>query len=493
MLNFLFAAVTALLLIFTVPRFEIGWLAPVALVPLILALAREPRWRWRFLLGWLAGVLYWFGVCYWIQGVLYQYGGLGQFAAWASFLLFCGAKALHLGVFSALAGYVLRAWYAIPAIAALWTGIERTHGPLGFTWYLLGNSAVDMEAPMRLAPYVGIYGLSFILVMMNVAVVLVILRRPRREILWLALLPLLYLFPSMPPPEKPERVAAVVQPNIAEETRWTPESVDAMQRSFELLSLQAALKADEPQVDLVIWPEVPAPLYYYEDPVLRKRVADVARMAGAYVLMGTVAHAPDASPLNSAVMVKPGGEAEGRYDKIFLVPFGEFVPPLFGFINQITTEAGEFKPGKKVVTFPVNGQGVGPFICYESAFPHLVRKIAGSGAHLLVNLSNDGYFARSAAREQHLNIVRMRAAENRRWIVRATNDGITVSIDPAGRIRQRLPAYERLSGRLSYSYVSNVTFYTRYGDWFAWSCLAAGLLLVLVSQIPKYRPEELRG
>ena len=123
-----------------------------------------------------------------------------------------------------------------------------------------------------------------------------------------------------------------------------------------------------------------------------------------------------------------------RYDKINLVPFGEFVPNVFWWVNRVTKEAGDFAPGSRIVEFPVNGHKVGVFICYESAFPDLVREFARGGAEVLVNLSNDGYFGRSAAREQHLDLVRMRAAENRRWILRATNDGITVTVDPAGRI-----------------------------------------------------------
>jgi apolipoprotein N-acyltransferase len=194
--------------------------------------------------------------------------------------------------------------------------------------------------------------------------------------------------------------------------------------------------------------------------------------------------------MNSAVMVSPSGEMVGRYDKVNLVPFGEFIPPLFGFVNKITTEAGDFHAGERVVTFPVDGHKVGAFICYESVFAHFVRQFADQGAEVLVNLSNDGYFARSAAREQHLKIVRMRAAENRRWILRATNDGITASIDPTGRVMQRLKPYEETAARLEYSYETAKTVYTRFGDWFAWNCLLAGLALAAWTQVPAYvRPQ----
>ncbi len=137
----------------------------------------------RFLLGWTAGVVYWFGVCYWIQFVLEHYGGMGRWGGWATFLLFCFIKAIHLGIFSMLAAVLLRHWYAIPAIAALWTGIERTHANAGFAWLALGNAGIDMPAPLRLAPFVGVYGLSFVFAGLSVALALAILRRPRRAAL----------------------------------------------------------------------------------------------------------------------------------------------------------------------------------------------------------------------------------------------------------------------------------------------------------------------
>jgi apolipoprotein N-acyltransferase len=179
-------------------------------------------------------------------------------------------------------------------------------------------------------------------------------------------------------------------------------------------------------------------------------------------------------------LLDPSGRMTDRYDKINLVPFGEFVPSPFGWVNRITKEIGDFSSGNRIVVFPLASHHLGAFICYESAFPDLVRQFARGGAELLVNLSNDGYFGHSAAREQHLELVRMRAAENRRWILRATNDGITATVDPAGRVWYRAPPYQELAGAVSYRYLTNVTPYTRYGDWFAWTCLLAALLATLV-------------
>ena len=473
------ALLTAILLVLAFPRFNVVWLAPVALTPLLIAVAREPRpWR-RFLTGHIAGVVYWFGVCYWIQGVLANYGGLSIPLSWLAFLLFCLIKALHMGVFAMLAGILMRRWWAIPAVAALWVAIEATHGSLGFAWLALGNAGINMGLPMRLAPVTSVYGLSFVFMMMATAMALAVLGRSRLELLWLLPLPLLILLPPLPDAQRGRDTAVLIEPNVSEDTQWTPESVDRMQRDLAALSLHTAMTGPV-HPSLIVWPEVPAPLYYDDDPRLRTYLADLARAAQAYLLLGVVTHTPQGAPLNSAVLISPEGNLLTRYSKVNLVPFGEFVPWPFDFVKRITTEAGDFTPGTRVVVSPIGGHKLGTFICYESVFPNFVRRFVADGAEVLFNISNDGYFGKTAARQQHLEIVRMRAAENRRWILRSTNDGITGTIDPAGRLRGTLPLYVESASRTGFSYIDSQTFYTRHGDWFPVVCamLAVGLLIV---------------
>ncbi len=489
--NPLLALATGLLLIAIHPGLDLVWLAPAALAPLLIALAREPRPLRRFLLGYGAGVVYWFGVCYWIQFVLAVHGNLGEAGGWAVFLLFALAKALHMGVFALLAGAVMPRVWALPAVAALWTGIERTHAPLGFAWLALGNAGAGMSVPLRLAPFTGVYGLSFVFALMGTAIALVLLRRRRRELAWLGLLAPLYVLPELPPPERGAESAVVVQPNIAEDTDWTRPAVEELERRLAYLSLQQALAAGQAPPGIILWPEMPAPLYY-DDPFFARQVDALARLTRTPVLFGTVARTRQGAPLNAAQLVDAAGRPVDRYDKIKLVPFGEFVPPFFEFVNRITKESGDFVPGSRLVVLPAGQRRVGAFICYESAFPHLVRRFAAGGADLLVNLSNDGYFGRTAARAQHLKLVRMRAAENRRWILRVTNDGVTAAIDPAGRLMERLPPYVEKAARMRYSGVGLMTAYTRLGDWFAWGCLAAGLAMWLAAGLPAYRARDIQ-
>jgi apolipoprotein N-acyltransferase len=473
------ALLSSLFLTLGFPRFGWTWLMPVALTPLLLASAREPRVFRRFFGGWLAGAGVLFGVTDWIRFVATVPGGLGTAGGWAVFLVFCFAKGLYFGVFALLAGPVMRLCWAVPAIAALWVGVDITFGSMLFQWVTLGNAGADMSIPMRLAPLTGVHGLSFVFVMMASALALVLLRRPRWQISWLLLLPMLILLPPLPEPEEGSARAVVLQPNIDEAQSWTQDSVAQSERELALVSLRAAMRAGSQKPDLLIWPELPAPFYYYDDVGFRQVAQGLAKASGAPFLLGTVARSPRGAPLNSALLLSAAGEPVARYDKIHLVPFGEYVPWPFGFLDKVTKEVGDFEAGTNMAAPPLGAHRIGMFICYESAFPALVRQLVKNGAEVLFNLSNDGYFGRSAsAREQHLLVVRMRAAENARWIVRATNDGITAAVDPAGRVAQQLPSFVETAAAEGYSYRKGVTFYTRYGDWFGWSCAVVGLVAI---------------
>jgi apolipoprotein N-acyltransferase len=467
---FVLAALTGVLLQAAFPPLAQSWLAPFALVPLLIAAAQARAWWQAFSFGWLTGIVYWFGLCVWIEFVLQEHGGLPGWLAWLSFLLFCVLKALHLAVFAGLASSLMHRSYALVGVPLLWVGLERTHGTFGFAWLALGNAGIDMSYPLRLAPFVGVYGLSFLFALLATALACVALGRPRRWLIPLALLVLLPLLPRVQEAEPAPERALVVQPNVDPEQEWT----EAYRRSFEAHLIRVSIAVP---VQLVVWPELPAPLYFFDDPEFEAAAKELA-IRQQHFLFGTVAYTANKEPLNSAVLIGPDGNVAGRYDKIYLVPFGEFVPRAFSWVNRISHEIGDFVPGNSITVMQAGEAGrLGVFICYESAFPHLVRQFARNGADVLFNLSNDAYFGRSAAYRQHLNLVRMRAVENRRFVVRVTDDGITAAIDPAGRIRAELPRYRESAAIMPYGRVQGTTFYTRNGDWFAWSALGIGVAL----------------
>ena len=472
-LNLMLALSSAGLLVLVFPPFGFVWLAPIALTPLLVACAREDRWKWRFALGYIAGVVYWFGVCHWIQWTLEHHGGMSGALAWVLFAMFCLAKALQTGLFALGAGTVIRKWYAAPAIAALWTALEWTHRFTGFEWLNLGNAASDMALlPLRLAPVTGVWGISFLLALTGAviacAIVAMTMNTGQRPAAWLFAVPGLLLFPNLPAPRHATAIAALVQPNIDDESVWTDELLANTERQMRRFSLTASGRDGAAAV--IVWPEVPAP-FYESDRTFMDMVSSIAKEAHASVLTGVVARTVSGEPLNSALLVDENGNRVSRYDKVNLVPFGEFVPWPFGLVTQkVSTEAGDFAAGRQVVVSSLGAHKIGTFICYESVFPNYIRQFTAAGAEVLFNISNDSWFGKTAARYQHLLLVRMRAAENDRWIVRSTNDGISGVIDPAGRLGLTLPEYQEAAARVEFNYIGDETFYTRHGDWFVLLC-----------------------
>jgi apolipoprotein N-acyltransferase len=256
----------------------------------------------------------------------------------------------------------------------------------------------------------------------------------------------------------------------------------------ELTDLTVKSVASSPvKPDLEVWPESPAP-FFTNDPQFREAVSTMARATKTWTVAGAIGTSPAAGtggqngPLfNSAVLISPSGEWTARYDKVHLVPFGEYLPfpTLFSFAGGLTKEVGEFQHGTSHRPLDAGDKHLGVFICYESIFPDEVRQSADQGAQVFVNISNDGWYGDSGAYAQHLNQTRMRAIENNRWLLSATDTGVTASVDPWGRVVARIPRKERATLVAPYALTSVTTFYTRHGDWFAYGCaiISIGALL----------------
>jgi apolipoprotein N-acyltransferase len=261
------------------------------------------------------------------------------------------------------------------------------------------------------------------------------------------------------------------------------QNQDAM-HDIEDLSVEPSVK----NPDLVIWPEAPAP-FSWQDPQFAKLASSLAIRARHPFLAGVIEwkdkKLPNGrmgmEPFNSAILVDSQGQRVFSYDKIHLVPFGEYEPfPLIHrVVNSVSSEVGGFAKGSRyaVGTLP-GGYRFSVFICYEAIYPGEVRRFAADGADLLINISNDGWFGKSAAAVQHLHMARVRAVENRRWLLRVTNSGITASIDPYGRIYAPMPRDVRGALDLPYNFKRNETLFTRFGNWFAWLCVLVSAILV---------------
>jgi apolipoprotein N-acyltransferase len=236
--------------------------------------------------------------------------------------------------------------------------------------------------------------------------------------------------------------------------------------------------------DLVVWPEAPSP-FLEQEPRFQNAMVSVARSVQAPLIVGGLAadYSPEQNEwldYNAAIVVGSDGARVGRYEKIHLVPFGEYVPfqRLLFFARKLTGRVSRFTPGAERKVFRLNGHHYGVFICYEAVFADEVRQFSQLGAEVLVNISDDGWYGDTSAPWQHLNMARMRAIENRRWILRDTNNGVTAVIDPYGHVRQSIPRHQVDALPASYGFRSDVTFYTAYGDLFAWACVILSLCAV---------------
>jgi apolipoprotein N-acyltransferase len=518
----LLVALSALLQILIFPLPGLYILSWFALAPLILAVLharpageleidgsvklRAASPGQAFLLAYVCGVLWFAGTCYWIFGTMRQFGGMSTPLALLALFLFCLYLGLYLGLFGLLLGLMAgpgrdyrRALVAAPF---LWVATELARTRItGFPWNLLGTAQVDNVPLCRIATWTGVYGISAEIVLVNVAVAAAFLvPRQKRAALLVAALAAAAVLQSgqlvEPPPAVGNREALLVQQNIPIAVRWSPDYFDRTLNDLTSLTLKSvadsAAQASTGQApsgqssttkpDLIIWPESPAP-FYTSDPRFRTAISEMARRAGTWVVTGSIGTAPATKSgaheliFNSAVIVSPRGEWTGRYDKVHLVPFGEYLPfpSLFSFAGGLSKEVGEFEPGGSRVPLDATDEKLGVFICYESVFPDDVRQFASQGAQVFVNISNDGWYGDSGAWSQHVNQTRMRAIENERWVLSAANTGLTGSIDPYGRMVVRAPRKDRTTLVAPYALTYVTTFYSRHGDWFAMLCAIISL------------------
>jgi apolipoprotein N-acyltransferase len=460
--------------------------------------------RQGFVLGWLSGFITYAGTCSWVYHVMHLYGGLSPTVAFCLLILFSFFIGLHHAVFGALLAWAARsrAGFSRKALVLapfLWVAVEllRTY-VVSFPWDLLGTAEIENTSLVRLAAVTGVYGISFEIALVNAAFAAAFLVRigRRRTMMSAALTAAIVLqatqlvkFDHFPT----DHTARLVQLNLPLNDEWNAENYPKRLQTLVDLSTQPNRGGQAPSI--VIWPESPGP-FFVNDPTFLQALGRVSS-SGSYVIAGSLGIKDQSakSPqlvYNSAVAVGPNGTVQSRYDKIHLVPWGEYIPykALFSFAEALTHQVGTFEPGTQRVPLQLGSTRFGVFICYESVFPGEVREFADHGAEVFVNISNDGWFGESGAPEQHLNMARMRAIENQRWILRATNTGITAVIDPMGRVTNTIPRNEAAILDADFSTSAEVTFYTRFGDWFPIMCAIISLCGLLWRERPEIGPAE---
>ena len=496
------AAASALLLILSFPNFEFYLLAWIGLVPLLVVIARRPSKLRGFILGWAVGSVFFYATCYWLTYSMIHYGGLPTLLAYL--LLIPGALVVGIfpGLFALVIALMIQGWGRMTILFApvFWTALEWVRLEVtGQLWNALGYSQAFHPMLIESAAWGGVYAVSFLIVAINSAVALLIISRTKLSIA-MALVVAVIVFSLSdsftPPPDdsyirQPERGVNVVavQPNVPMTPGKSADEIKALIERHVALSTQGlATLGDAQRSRLVIWPESPMNFTYSTDKSFQEFVANFTRQNHTSLLFNSLEPAPNDGSYNSALLVNEEGHLISQYDKIRLMPFGEYVPlpqwlPGASLISGIV---GEFTPGSNYTLMPFGDRKAGAFICIESAYPWIAQRLTFKGADVLINISNDGYLGPTAVMRQHLANVIFRAVENGRPVMRVTNTGLSALIDTDGRVHDLTEPFKAdVRVWKNYAEQRRDTLYTRHPDLFVYLC---AVLTFLVSMALVFKP-----
>jgi apolipoprotein N-acyltransferase len=494
------AFLCGLLFVLSFPKYDLSLLAWLALVPYFLAI-NDRKASEAFWLGWLAGGIYFLGTMNWVTITMAQYGKLPAVISFLLMFLLITYLGLYVGVFGFLLKYFTpwpeKTSNAFPLTLvvlapSLWVILEFIRGHLmsGLPWALLGYSQYRMLPIIQIADITSVYGVSFLIVMVNAALYLIIRRFRANDSaapnapsfssaiaisLFVVLLSVGYGYwriSGLGSDGGPTIKVAVVQGNIAQDVKWDERYLKATINTYRRLTLKVL--PDHP--DLVVWPESAAPFLFESDEAGRQEIIPFVKDQHFHLLFGSLGAKLINRRVrlqNSAYLLSDQGSLLARYDKIHLVPFGEYVPlsSVLFFVDKLVEGIGDFTPGENFTVMDLPKGKVGTVICFEVIFPEVVREFVRNGAQLMTTITNDAWFGRSAAAYQHFSMVVFRAIENRVAFARAANTGISGFIEPTGRISRQSPLFVEaaLVSDLPLSR-GRLTPYTRWGDFFAYGC-----------------------
>lgn len=482
---------SAVVLALTFPRTDWASAAWIALVPLfIVAVGARPRMAFAW--GWLYGTIFFLVLLRWLNFTFTTFSAIPWPLTWGPTLLlsvWCGLYIAGVSGLVAWLGSRRSAGWALATAPFLWVGGEWLRGHLlgGFPWGTLGYSQYLRLPVIQIAELGGVHAVSLVVVTANAAVAGVFLLGWRSALTGLALGVMLLgatlgfgAWRLREPPPPSEASVAIVQPSIEQPTKFDPELTTVVLQIYQELTRQAG--AQRP--DIIVWPETASPTVLRRDPGLLRMLSTMSGEIRVPLLVGSIDVLEGVPPrfTNSAFLVSEQGIV-GRYDKIHLVPFGEYVPlsGVIGFVRSWAEFIADLEAGSSAVVFPGPPAPFGVVICYEGIFPDLFRQFVNNGARVMVNMTNDGWFGRTSGPEQHLTMYPLRAVEHRIAVVRAANTGVSAFIAPTGQIVRRLGLYQRgvIGERVPLR--QGRTLFTRLGDWVAWVSLALGAISVGVA------------
>jgi apolipoprotein N-acyltransferase len=491
------AVLSGALLALAFPKFGHPGFAWVGLVPWLVALTRvaggaEPRGGGAFLLGLAMGAVYFAGTLYWIPDVLVTYGGLLHLVAVPVAGLFVAYLALFPALASWVTGRAVRTYGPMGLWVApfAWVAVEWLRGWVftGFPWVLLGSSQIAWLPIAQVSSLAGLWGLSALVAAANVAIAVLIQER-RSSWRLPALVGTLICAcavwggwrlrtPADALPGQSLRVG-IVQGNVPQDQKWSPEFASEILARYLRLSREAAQQGAQ----LVVWPESATPFYFEENAAGGAAIRRLARETHTWLLFGSdqLERGATVRYYNSAFLLGPDGRTAGVYRKQRLVPFGEYVPlkQLLFFVAPLVEAVSDFSPGDDPGVLNLDGHHVSTAICYEVIFGGLVRDAVNGGTELLTTITNDAWYGRTSAPWQHFDQAAMRAIESGRYLVRAANTGISGVVDPFGRVLARRGLFETGILIQDVRWLTSRTLYSRIGDSFAWACAALTVLVIV--------------
>jgi apolipoprotein N-acyltransferase len=494
--NILLALLSACLLILSFPDFEFSILAGFALIPLFVAVEREKESRLRaFFAGLIFGTIFFFGTCWWLTFAPIHYAAFSPVLAYL--LMFCVAIFVGIfpAIFCALFSILLKRLgnYAIFAAPFLWTFTEFLRfWVTGNDWNAIGYSQAFNSLLVKFGSYGGVLLVSFICAAFNAFYTYPIVKRTKNSG-WFALIPLLFincaiiLRPNATALKNTEADVIVVQPNVPMSGIKYEERAPFRERHVRLAESALREIDKEPVIfkrpRIIIFPESPMMFFYSEDAEFREFLKRFATKNNAFVLFNSAE--PDAKTkqyFNSAVMVDQNGGKIAQYDKIHLLPFGEFQPLPEFIASEVPAFVGNFSFGDEYDLLPFGEARGGVMICFESHFGLLSREYVRRGADFLIEMTNDGYLGKTPVLRQHLANSVFRAVETNRPLIRVTNVGVTAYINERGEVLGEAEVYTEAARAWTVSRSDgSQTIYVRYGEWFAWLCSIASLALLLFS------------
>jgi apolipoprotein N-acyltransferase len=450
----------------------------------------------------LTGFMYFLGTVYWVYNSMYYYGGISAVLCVLIVILLCAYLALYVGIFAVFFNRISKRsrFPALFIAPVLWVTLEfvRTYALTGFPWSVIGYSQHKFLALIQISDITGVYGVSFLVVALNGAIYDIFHWKKK-----VGRMPLLGRFPltfgllclaiilaftffygvlRLKNEDQGQVVrVSVVQGNFSQEKKWDVNFRREIIDTYKRLTISVSKEKPE----LIIWPESALPFSFGSDRTLTDEVLKFQKTVGSYLLFGStlIRGVEEGKNIltNSAVLLSPQAEVVSVYDKIHLVPYGEYVPlrKYFPFIDKLVAAIGDFTTGNKYTVMEMNSTKFGTLICYEVIFPGMVRKFAKNGAHLFVSITNDAWFGRTSAPYQHFSMAVFRAIENRVPVARAANTGISGFIDSKGHITKRSDIFVEavMTDDLVIGSYGR-TFYTQYGDLLAFLCIISCVLLI---------------